>query len=80
MPVGLDQWIRQSHVRSPLNDANYCNQTRLIQNSTEDIMFLQLHVINQYIKTCSLCRYFSNIEKKKNNLPLSLLETILYTA
>lgn len=64
-PVVLDQWIRQPSVRSPLNDANYCNRTRLIQNSTEDIMFLQLHVITQHIKTCSLCRYFSNIENKR---------------
>lgn len=52
-------------VRSPLNNANYCHQTRSSQNSTEDIMLLQLHVIIRYIKTCSLCRYFNNTENKR---------------
>lgn len=65
VPLALDQWIYQSSVRTLLNDANYHSRTRLIQNSTEYIMFLQLHVIIQYTKTCSLCRYFSNTENKR---------------
>lgn len=64
-PAVSNQRICQSSVRSPLNDANYCHWTRSSQNSTEDIMFLQLHVIIQYITTCSLCRYFSNVENKR---------------
>lgn len=64
-PTVPSQRICQSSVRSPLNNANYCHQTRSGQNSTEDIMFLQVHVIIRYIKTCSLCRYFSNIKNKR---------------